>query len=198
MLCPPGTNAPASGRDSGAGDVLSRQLAAFAPRERGAGLVPASAGHTLQFSSGEIRSKCGWAVRGRIRRAEVAMKPAILIGALLVSLTICGKAVAQPTTGQQIQSKCKELVNEKMSQVFDAGFCGGFIDGVIDSQTMEEANDKTQNRRQTPRFCLPQEGTNGQYVQVFFKYLGDHPEELHRPAAFLLVESLVKAFPCGK
>jgi hypothetical protein len=59
MLCPPGTNAPASGRDSGAGDVLSRQLAAFAPRERGAGLVPASAGHTSQFSFGEIVSKGG-------------------------------------------------------------------------------------------------------------------------------------------
>jgi hypothetical protein len=127
------------------------------------------------------------------------MKPATVIAALLISLTICGKAGAQPTTGQEIQTKCRELMNyQDLSHAFNGGFCGGFIDGVIDSQNMQEASDKLQKRSHALSFCLPQEGTNGQYVQVFVKYLDDHPEELHRPAALLLVESLVKAFPCGK
>jgi hypothetical protein len=118
------------------------------------------------------------------------MKPITMLAALLISLTIGGRVEAQPTTGQQIQIKCKELMNyQDLSHAFSAGFCGGFIDGVIDSQTMQG---------RAPSFCLPQKGSNGQYVQVFLKYLDNHPQELHKPAALLLVESLVKAFPCGK
>ncbi|MGO9640246.1 MAG: Rap1a/Tai family immunity protein [Candidatus Acidiferrales bacterium] len=35
-------------------------------------------------------------------------------------------------------------------------------------------------------------------MQVFVKFLDDHPEELNRPAALLLAEALHEAFPCGK
>jgi len=124
------------------------------------------------------------------------MKPATVIAALLISLIICGSAGAQATTGQQIQDKCKALVNQNSS--FSGGFCAGFIDGVINSQWMWEASDKFHKQSHFLSLCLPQEGTNGQYLQVFLKYLDDHPEELHKPAALLLVESLAKAFPCGK
>jgi Rap1a immunity proteins len=127
------------------------------------------------------------------------MKPANVIVAFLVSLTICGTARAQATTGQQIQNQCKALVGTRNpSDAFDGGFCPGFIDGVINSQSMWEANDKLLRRNHPQSFCLPQEGTNGEYLQVFVKYLDDHPEELHKPAALLLVQSLIKAFPCGK
>jgi hypothetical protein len=90
----------------------------------------------------------------------------------------------------------KALANKSVA--FDGGFCAGFIDAVIDSMNMWEADDISEKRPHAIRFCLPQEGTNGQYLQVFLKYLDQHPEELHKAAAFLLVESLRAAFPCSR
>lgn len=124
------------------------------------------------------------------------MKITIFVGVVLLSLILPGKAGAQATTGNEIQSKCKQLLNDNES--FSSGFCAGFVDGVVDSQDMWEASDKMQNRSHVQSFCLPGKSTNGQLVRVFIKYLDDHPERLNEPAALLLVESLRKAFPCGK
>ncbi len=120
----------------------------------------------------------------------------LMVLAAFLSLVMCAKASGQTTTGEQIQSKCKESTNQTAS--FNVGFCAGFIDGVIQSQYMWEASDNLQKRDHAPSFCLPKESTNGQLLQIFIKYLDDHPEELHKPAALLLVQSLQKAFPCRK
>src|SRR5580704_883853 len=91
----------------------------------------------------------------------------ILVATLLLAVAVCGVADAQTTTGQDVQSKCKELTAQNPSPSFNGGFCAGFIDGVIGSQLMWEASDKLQKRNHTLSFCLPTEGTNGQYLQVF-------------------------------
>ena len=46
-------------------------------------------------------------------------------------------------------------------------------------------------------FCSPREGiSNGQMRAIVTKYLNDHPEELHRSGGFLVMQAVVKAFPC--
>ena len=124
------------------------------------------------------------------------MKQIVLVVAVLLFLSICGKARAQQLTGLQIQSRCKQISTGDVSS-FDSAFCAGFITGVMESQTLWEARDKLEKRNHRFRFCLPENSTNGQYLRVFLKYLDNHPEELQKPAAFLLVESLVEGFPCG-
>ena len=125
------------------------------------------------------------------------MKPVTVIFALFVCFAISGKAKAQ-MTGQQMQEKCKELIVDKPAPSFDGGFCAGFISAAIDDESMWRASDKEQKQTHILSFCIPQNGTNGQYLQVFLKYLDEHPEELHKPANFILHEAFSKAFPCGK
>ncbi len=44
--------------------------------------------------------------------------------------------------------------------------------------------------------CIPQNVTNGQLIEVFLKYINDHPERLHEPRGNQLYLSWVGAFPC--
>jgi len=125
------------------------------------------------------------------------MKPTTLITVIVLCLAFCGRAGAQTTTGADIQNKCKELTANKAFS-FDGGFCAGFMDGIIADETMWHLSDDVQKQTHILSFCLPETGTNGQYLQVLVKYLDEHPEELHKPAAFLLREAFNKAFPCGK
>lgn len=118
------------------------------------------------------------------------MKTIFPIATFILCLVFCGKASASPS-GTELQSKCKTALKDQ-ADAFDGGYCAGFIDGVM-SQTLVEAKAGFD----VP-FCLPTGGSMGQIVQVFVKYLDDHPERLHEPASLLLVESLAKAFPCHK
>ena len=45
-------------------------------------------------------------------------------------------------------------------------------------------------------YCIPSGVTSDQLVDIFIKYLNDHPESLHEKAQFLALSSLLKAFPC--
>jgi hypothetical protein len=45
-------------------------------------------------------------------------------------------------------------------------------------------------------FCTPQEVTYGQKIDVFVKYMADHPEQRHEDAAALYVVAMGTAFPC--
>jgi hypothetical protein len=129
------------------------------------------------------------------------MKIATVVGLCLWCLIACGQASAETITGAHIQDQCEKTSNG--TEPFSNGFCAGFIDGVLEAQVMWEVFESkgsvgTLKRNPQLSFCLPAEVTNGQVVKIFTKYLDDHPEELHEPAALLLVTSLRKAFPCGK
>jgi Rap1a immunity proteins len=117
----------------------------------------------------------------------------VRIAAVLLFLMFCPNSFAQVTTGEKIQSMCRaEMVAASGS------FCAGFISGVLEEQFMWTANDTLHKRTHDFRFCLPEKSTNDQILKVFVKYLDDHPEELHKPAALLLIQAMVKAFPCQK
>lgn len=64
-----------------------------------------------------------------------------------------------------------------------------YVAGVIDG-----------NARLSPverGYCLPENGTLAQFGDVFLKYLVDHPETRHHPAAFLTRTALRDAFRCS-
>lgn len=136
---------------------------------------------------------------------EVGMKLVIfIILAVFLPMTLCEKANAQNATGMEIQKKCKLLENGNANASrddaadLDAGYCAGFMDGVVETEKFWDAFSRIEKSGHPLTFCIPQDVTNGQILQVFLKYLDDHPEELNKPAALLFAEALNKAFPCGK
>ena len=134
----------------------------------------------------ETRPKPGFPVL-----KSAAMKT--LIAALFFFLIFSGKSQAENLSGVEILPKCKEA-----TAGFNGGRCAGFIEGVISGMFIAGINETAEQTHMRQGYCLPEEATNGQNRTVFVKYLEDHPEELHEPAALLLIKALRKAFPCGK
>jgi hypothetical protein len=116
-----------------------------------------------------------------------------LLAALFFFVILTGKSQAQNLTGMVILPMCKEA-----TAGFNGGRCAGFIDGVISGVFLAGMNETPEQAHMRQGYCLPEAVTNGQNRTVFVKYLEDHPEELHKPAAVLLIDSLRKAFPCEK
>jgi len=78
---------------------------------------------------------------------------------------------------------------DKTTKTFCALYFGGLIDGVnINSDIF-----KTEKV-----FCFPESGTPYQAVDIFVKYLRDHPEERHKDLKVVSTLSMINAFPCKK
>ncbi len=74
-------------------------------------------------------------------------------------------------------------------------FCTGYISAVTDSETALRLGWHINSNLQT--FCLPENKiTVGQLVKVFKKYANNNPQDLHLPAAFLVIQSFTQAWPC--
>lgn len=124
------------------------------------------------------------------------MRTFTLVFAFLFSFILVGQARA--TTGEEVHSKCRHLIDEGKLDSVSSGFCAGFVSGVIETQTwwqLRELSDSKRNQN-VEHFCIPGTVTNDQIVKIFVKYLDDHPEKLHEPAVLLLLTSLHQAFPC--
>ena len=135
------------------------------------------------------------------------MKPTLIAVAVLLSLALTAGAGAQTTTGAEIISKCNQAVRDVDNDTstdkppvksFDVGFCFGFMDGANSAHQIWAASDKTNHRNHAMSYCFPDSVTNGQMLRVFVKYLDEHPQDLHEPAALLYIEAMRKAFPCGR
>ena len=69
-------------------------------------------------------------------------------------------------------------------EAYDSGFCMGFVSGIADTMNEEEGVDFSDSAI-----------TRDQLIRVVQKYLEDHPEQLSKPASWLVRLALVKAFP---
>lgn len=69
-------------------------------------------------------------------------------------------------------------------QAHDAGFCMGFIAGVANSMNSNDGVDLKDGSI-----------TRDQLIRVVQKYLEDHPEQLSKPATWLVRQAIIKAFP---
>ena len=69
-------------------------------------------------------------------------------------------------------------------------FCEAFIEGVRDGVVLA-----TELRDAKPIIETPAEAKQEQLKDAVLKYLNEHPEEQHKPAAVLVVAALSQAFP---
>ncbi len=103
-------------------------------------------------------------------------------------------------SAEALAKECRAVLSadlDKMQAPADAmwpiGSCLGFLNGVIDMATIA--------REESPKtaqfFCIPRTVTGAQLAKVFVKYSDNHPEQLHLPAAVIVVLSFKDAFPCS-
>jgi hypothetical protein len=109
----------------------------------------------------------------------------------LVLAGILTQAAAHPTqaassfyTGSELLERCES------KSPYLLGVCFGFIVGVGSGFDCEQLL--------LGRFAFqaPDGATAGQIKKIVVKYLNEHPENLHLPAAPLAAAALSKAFPC--
>lgn len=92
-------------------------------------------------------------------------------------------------TGNDLIRMCKESLERNASwpEMSDDMSCMNFIRGVIEGYQLGGGSG----------LCIPGEVTYGQEELVAIQYAKSHPEQLHKPAAILIVQSFRKAFPCS-
>jgi len=80
------------------------------------------------------------------------------------------------------------------------GFMLGFHDGIGTAIAILQLNDSSlsylKNSMEDIKICTPAGVENGQLIRVVMKYIRDHPEQAHEPAAVLVVKAELNAFPC--
>lgn len=100
---------------------------------------------------------------------------------------ICGKADAQYMDGNMLMEQCTAK---------KAG-CVAYIIGVVDAQqSQDETVDSITAPAKKQFICRPSNVTGGQLMDVVTKHLTERPAERHWPAAVLIRNAMVAAFPC--
>jgi hypothetical protein len=120
------------------------------------------------------------------------MKPILLAVAIVMSLFAAGQANAQSRAGADLQKQCKQEVRVSFAA---GGLCRGYIRGLIDAQSVFASDVKHPPSWELVS-CIAPDVTNAQTIEVVVKFLDNHPELLHQPAAVLVMQSLHEAFPC--
>lgn len=100
------------------------------------------------------------------------------------------------TTGNQLKPACAAhtaVTPPDRGEALKAGVCIGFIDGWLQLAMMLKPPLVSQEL-----FCPPKGVTNQQVIDIVVKYMNDHPEKLHQPAAQILYDAISDSFPCSK
>ena len=98
------------------------------------------------------------------------------------------------------------LVNAcESAKVSDQRECLNYVNGAMSMQgaltallaiRFDTFNKDWINLVRNYMVCSPAQATLGQLIKIFTKYMRDHPEDLHRSSAFMLMVSWKTAFPC--
>lgn len=100
---------------------------------------------------------------------------------VLMTVMVYPREAKTATTGSELLELCEK-------ETFERVYCLGFIDGAISGLVIGYSS--------APIFCIPDSGNLGQFERIVEKYLKEHPEELHEPAAGIVGYAVVEAFPC--
>lgn len=95
-------------------------------------------------------------------------------------------------TGNDALVACEAA--EARSQDFTLGIaCLSWINGAVQAAEPDDVP-----RPYKPVYCTPQSGgSNGQYKDIFVKFLRSNPAKRHLPAIFLFHQAMAEAFPCS-
>ena len=142
------------------------------------------------------------------------MRRTVMVGLVLGLLSVQARAQRpEAVTGVQLLDHCTAAVRllEQQSgtttEHFEYGFCLayvlGFGDGMRIGSLKTVVNTVQTNTTAPTTFggvgvCAPVDVSGEQLVRVVLKYLQQHPELLHEPAADLVWTALHEAFPCHK
>lgn len=119
----------------------------------------------------------------------------------LAILTAPGVVRAQAFTGNELLDACSKK-DEPFYQAFCTGYVSGLVEGLKLGATIPlfhknmsgpEADEKSS---QALGYCIPEEVTTGQEMDVISQYLVQHPTERHQTARLLAWAALREAFPC--
>ena len=94
-------------------------------------------------------------------------------------------AVISDIHGTELSHLCNMQVGTAGMQFCEA-FIVGVRDGVVLAAGLQDAK---------PLIETPVEAKQDQLIAVVLKYLNDHPNEHHKPAALLVILALKQAFP---
>jgi hypothetical protein len=113
----------------------------------------------------------------------------------LVALLVSGPACAAKKdvdvfSGNYWYKKCS---SDDMTDKF---YCIGYLRGLSAGlQFLEISYTKSDGvYRKVPSFCIPKGATMGQHIDIFKKYIQDHPEKRHNKASVLFGLAIRKAF----
>ncbi len=112
---------------------------------------------------------------------------------LILSLTplnpVYAAEVMANFRGIEILDACE--ANISGSDVIKGKICGGYVLGIADGP-----NTLAKLGHTTLRWCKPIAVTEEQLVKIVHEFLLERPEDLHYPAAKLVAQAFVEAFPC--
>lgn len=127
---------------------------------------------------------------------EATMKKLALLF-VAVSLFVASPSFAgSPGTGSSLLQDCivaiRVLDGDDSADQFQFGMCAGYISGAIENHKLTATNKRERF------FCFPQDTDIGlnQVMRITLKYLQNHPEHHHYPAAFSVNKAMQEAFPC--
>ena len=92
--------------------------------------------------------------------------------------------------------KCEDIPNScKTQDRMDASTCNGYIIGSRVGYYLGLSAPDSGGKLE---FCIPEEASIRQLIEVFLKYIRDHPDKLHISAARQVYDSWAIAFPCAQ
>lgn len=135
---------------------------------------------------GTIIGVAAWLSFLIVRVLDMEMIRALVVAMGLLAST--ATAQTNPHSGSAWLESCTQKYSEALYVL-----CLGFVQGA------EAAHDiDTRVGGMPPFFCMPQQVSYGQMVQVVVKYLKDRPQELHEPFGALVYKAFRQAFPCPR
>ena len=102
---------------------------------------------------------------------------------------------ADNETGNTLLAECESTVldsNQSPKDTLNSLVCMGYLEASLDTALYLGSGSK-------PPICPPNHGlTRGQLARIVVKRFKEFPEKLHEPAAKLVYDAWLNAFPCSK
>lgn len=114
---------------------------------------------------------------------------------LIATLLMATPAQAEPLTGNRLHQACMTAETDLFCLGWVIGAFEGAKIGVVKAARPDDLSTLDASANSVLGICIG-DAQNSQVIDVFKKYLADHPEKRHHTARLLLLDSLSEAFPC--
>jgi hypothetical protein len=94
-------------------------------------------------------------------------------------------------TSLKLRDYCKSVGSDRTKlsseEYNNQNICLFYVSGVLDGFQIGD---------RATKLCVPSGASLGELALVVSKYLDRHPEKLHNPPQYLIIDALHTAFPC--